>query len=288
MAYIGGLIFYSLSKRIYFIEVPLNVSSSHTPMVPVKIEKNSLHFLLDTGYLSFITVNKNAIPQNAKLLGKKSSFNNVFGDKFQSDTYLLKKLSIKKLYLTNVTADVTNEAFNKSTTFSNAGFNQKQEKSYQGILGVAPFFLLKKHIIFDFFNLQMILTNDITQLSSNGYFLKPICKGTFKKEFSGYCINIQTDCGNLNFAIDTGSSVSLIRSSLVTHKKLENANTSLPYCLLNEFKIFGKDFGQKKVYPKEFGKNMEKIDGILGMDFLWNYALHINHDQHTISINNSL
>ena len=111
---------------------------------------------------------------------------------------------------------------------------------------------------------------------------------SYGEEGQRLIIQIETDFGLLRFQLDTGSTVTGIKPSVVKIQKYEKMTEKVrPCCKTSTFKMGSKDFGSISLALVEFGSK-KSYDGLLGMDFLRNFAFDLDVAHRTLFIGDSL
>ena len=98
----------------------------------------------------------------------------------------------------------------------------------------------------------------------------------FEMTSLGITLDIQTAQGEKKFLVDTGATITAIRSSQRYLEESQQDFRELKYLTTSQFIIGGKDFGPMALYLLDITPEMKEIDGILGMTFLNDHIVYID------------
>ena len=97
-------------------------------------------------------------------------------------------------------------------------------------------------------------------------------------------VQVETDVGKLNLAVDTGATATLIKPSLVKNLPLKKDKHGCSFCITSRFAFAERNFGQLDLYIYDLIPQFQEIDGFLGMDFLRNHVVYIDYKDKFIYI----
>ena len=131
--------------------------------------------------------------------------------------------------------------------------------------------------------------DNVDEIVKRGYEFDNFAKIPLEKHENSLLLflPIETDFGRLKFILDTGSSVSTIRPSVINVQKYEQMTEKMAsFCTLSTFKIGGRNFANTSLALRETDATIT-YDGILGMDFFQNCALDLDVARRTLFIGES-
>lgn len=283
---IMGLMWYSFRIKTYYVQIPTKLSIASVPLIEVDIQDEK-HFLkIDLGSKFQLTLNKRIINQlNKKNAGTLLS-RDMHGNSYEAPAYLIPMIKIRDLSFKDVMVNEESDDFIVNTTFWTDPNRSKD--SFENQIGAVGRGLLKnRHLLLDFYNSRIIISNDIKQLKRAGYHLKEFNKCLFEVGRTGAIVTVNTDIGKAKLSIDTGSTVSFIRTSFLSNDTSENKKYGLPIVTTSTFEIAGKDFGTMDLYLQNITPELSEIDGILGMDFLKTHVVYIDYQDKIVYVRDS-
>jgi hypothetical protein len=121
-------------------------------------------------------------------------------------------------------------------------------------------------------------------VSGGHILLQQLVKVPFHFDRGAMLVQAETDIGKLNLAFDTGASLTLVRSSFVKDLTSQKDFRGLFFCTISHFAIGGRNFGKLDLYPFDVVPQFQKMDGILGVDFLKNHVIYIDYKDKIIYI----
>jgi hypothetical protein len=278
---LGGVLKNFLQKEDYAC-VPITFGMAKWPFVTVKIYGNSYPLELDLGSQSFLKLDSNITSFIKKRDYGLTAYLDLKGNYYQSSRYLLDEIHIGKISFNEVLTDEQNNSF-----FLNSSFNGKT--STDRPLGAIGRLLLRRiNLFLDFPHSQLILTNSAKRLKKAGYSIEGMTRVPFHVSRVGLVLLIETDLGEKKFSLDTGSTYTLLRSSLMKDQNLTEKEEGLPAFTSSRFQMGGKDFGCRDLYRFDFADEFTEIDGVLGMDFMRNHQLYIDYPNRIIYIGDAI
>jgi len=142
----------------------------------------------------------------------------------------------------------------------------------------------KKNLLLDFGHSRIFVSNDMNKLKHAGYPVSSWEKIPFEVIPVGIVLHINTDLGLKRFAIDTRSTLNLIRPSYLKDKKRRKDKAGLPYFTSFTFMVGKKDFGRTKLHLYDTAQEPEEIDGLLGEPFLKKHAIYLDFEKQLVYV----
>lgn len=141
--------------------------------------------------------------------------------------------------------------------------------------------LEKRSILFDFPKLRMIAAKSRLDLTKVGYSLGDLVRIPFERTVHGIVVLAQTPIGTLRLLLDTGASVCCIKDQFFLPDVWQKDKGD-PYLRSQQLRLGNQDFGQTDFYLYRVHEGFDEIDGVLGMEFLQNHILYIDHQENAI------
>lgn len=277
LTFSGVLLKNSIQKKDYAC-VPLTFGKTGCPITLVSINKNNYPLQLDIGARSFLALDCNILSYLKKKAYGSTEFQDLKGNFYHAPRYLLDKIHIGEMLFNEVLTDEQNNSF-----FLNTSLNGKP--SGDKPLGVIGRSLLKRiNLFLDFPHSQLILTNSTKQLKKNGYLIEGMTGVPFRVDRTGLVLSIETDLGEKKFMLDTGSTLTLLRSSLLNQQTLTEKEGGMLAFSSSKFQMGGKDFGCQDLYRFDLADEFTEIDGALGMDFMRVHKLYIDYPNRMVYV----
>ena len=272
-----------ITKRNYS-RITITIGSADTPLTKVEIQGREFLLEVDSGSKFQLTLNKDILNNLEKNPCGTLQGRDAKGNSYDSPAYLVKKIKIGNHVFNDVVVKEVNDDYVSNTTL----FINKTKNISSGRFGTVGRALLEKmNLFFDFQNFVILESNDIMNLKEAGYQLENLVAVPFEMGRTGAILTVDTDLGKTRLSLDTGSTVSLIRSSLLQNNEPEKREYGLPCYNTSKFMIGNKDFGNMDLYLFDITSELHEIDGILGMDFLRNHIFYINYQDKVIYIGDS-
>lgn len=287
---IGSALFFSFRnpKKSYSFRIPVNfVPFSGHPRVDVNIEGQTYSLIIDTGICYPLTLDKKILEViHEKESGETRTHGDFKDNIYISSTYKIPTVRIACLKFENVPVAEQDPAFVTNTILYGNPDRDMEEmhKNHLGTVGVG--LLHAFNFCFDFHNSCIYPCSHIKELKKYGYPIDEFVRVPFDV-YHGIVINIDTDLGTKRFLVDTGTTHSLIRPSLLDGQQFEEgpAGSGIKIYKSSKFVIGNKDFGSKRLAHFEITPFLEKIDGVLGMDFLRHHTVFIDFENNSIYFN---
>lgn len=256
-------------------------SISDDPMVDVEIDGNLYPIGISPGLKFPMNLDRKIITNINKKPYGKVQWKSITGVSFEASSYTIPKIKIGDLVWTDViTTEVSEESVGNVTLWKNLDTTKTYNK-YVGELG-RPFFE-KYNILFDFSHEKIIISNDYKKMKQEGYDLEKMVKIPLQ-DGRGIILSAATDLGIRNFDIDTGSTLNIIRTSLLQGKECKPELHGLDTFTTSKFIVSGNDFGQIMLYSYELPTELHEIEGTLGMSFLNDHIVYFDYKNRVVYI----
>jgi hypothetical protein len=274
---------YCLLSTTYHMRLPIHFTASETPYTEIEIEGKSYPVLFDLGFDCALKLQRSVIDEIQKKAIGPASFLDLHGKKYNTIKYQLSKVKLSSLEFKNVEAREENIDFR--TKGSVLYWNDKEEppREFVGTLGRE---LLKQvNILLDFSHALVFFSNRLKEIKKSGYDIDAWIKVPFKLDSQGVILNIGTDLGVKRFALDTGASITIFRSSDVENQTALTMRFGMKILPTSKFVIGGKDFGKINLYLRDITPKLDNLDGVLGMDFLSKHQIYLDFRKKVAYIN---
>lgn len=160
------LVFLIFKINKYHQEMHITYSSSHTPMINVKIDKKLYRLIMDFGSVCQISLNKNILDIITKeSLDKKFLWKDGLGNVYESKTFLISKIYLGDIKLFNVIANEENQAYLNNTTLWEEETDDLSNEC--GVIG-RPI-LERYNVLCDFKNNRIYISNNWYKLKKSGF-----------------------------------------------------------------------------------------------------------------------
>jgi hypothetical protein len=266
--------FFHTSSQL--IQIPLKTTSAGTPSMVTEIGKEKYTLAFDLGSKFLLSLSKNVLDSiTNKTLHETVQWRDVQGKTYEGPSYLIPQISIDGLILNNVVAKQEDDSFTSNTTL----WDDNKEVFIDERSGTLGRQLLDKtNILIDFPHATMFASNNKTALKKAGFFLDKMVPIPFETGPKGIIIlNVNTDAGILHLALDTGATITIVRSSRVQDQTCIKNDRGFFDFITSRFSIGNNDFGKQRLLLYDITPELKEIDGLLGMDFLKHHVLYIDY-----------
>jgi hypothetical protein len=280
MAITGSTAWY-FSRASYHAQIPIVLSIQGTPLIEAIIQNHHYFLEMDLGSKFQVTLNKQFLDQLDKTSQGTLSNRDMSGKSYETPAYALSSIRVGELVFDNVTAKEDSEEFIVNNTFW-VDKNKSEDvfKDKTGSIGRA--LLERKNLLLDFRKSRIFVSNDQSKLKKMGYDLEKFKKVSFDIGRTGAILTFNTELGNIRLSLDTGSTVSFIRNSLVANRETNREKYGLPAVTCRRFEIGGHNFGDMDLYLQEISSELSELDGILGMDFIKHHVIYLDYTHHMV------
>lgn len=271
----------TFGRNTYFTKIDTQFSEAGIPLVKASIQNKIFYLKFDLGSKFQITLPKDILTNLKKKKAGLLPCRDMHGNSYKTPAYLLSKISLGNFSFDNIITSEESDLFLSNATF----WVDENLKTHVEPLGsIGRTLLDKKNLLLDFARYALYITNDIKKLNTIGYNVSSWQQRSFTMGRAGIVVSIRTDMGDTRFAIDTGSTVSFIRSRFIKNEKNLGNRYGMTFSTTSQFVINNKDFGPMHLYHRDITPELSEIDGILGMDFLKNHKIYIDYQKLIIYI----
>lgn len=261
-------------------EVWIERCETNTPLIPIKVGNQTHSVLLDTGSKFEATLAKSVLESCQAKSEGKVTVRDITGKSYTQSTFQIPQLSIGNQIFENVLATKTANEFVLNTDWSTDESNEEKIERHRGHIGRG---LIKNvNILIDYKQNKILLSK--STIPKKHYNLRKFQKYKFDKGKLGYIIPFETDFGIVKLALDTGSTLSLIRQGPYNTTTQYSNHYKMDYVETNCFKLDGHDYGSQKLFTREISDDLTDMDGVLGMDFIQNHVIFIDNNKGIIHI----
>lgn len=269
--------------KTYHSHVPISLDKSNIPTTLVEIQGRKYSLAIDLGDKFALSLNKQALKKLQKKPHDSLVHRDASGKAYETSAYVLAKIKLGDLIFDDVVVAEVNEDFVKNTTlWADTDNFEELLKDRFGAIGRA--LLEKLNLLLDIQNSSFFISNDIKKLKESGYDLNQLVQISFEIGRTGIILPVKTEIGSIKLSIDTGSTVSLLRSSILQGIAIKNKKYGFHIYTTSMFEIGSKNFGTMNLYLFDLTPELHEIDGILGMDFLKNHVIYIDYKNRVLYI----
>jgi hypothetical protein len=272
----------SIHKKQYS-RMPIVFGSANTPKTEVEIQGKKHLLDIDFGCKFQMVLNNEILSSLEKEPYGTLQGRDVKGNTYSSSAYQIKKIKIGG----HSFKDVIVKEINKRYVLNSVLYIEKNDKNevFNDKFGVIGRALLERmNLLLDFQNSIIIECDDIKNLEQIGYSANNLTPSSFDIGPTGLILTVNTTIGKTRLSLDTGSTVSIIRSSFVKEDVPKKQEYGLSYINTSMFEIGNRDFGRMNLYLYDVTPELHEIDGLLGMDFLKNHVVYIDYKHKMIYI----
>lgn len=263
---LGGFLWKFYENQSLFEEIPVTFSSARLPLIDLTIGEKKYQVEFDLGGSSALRLKSKDLLELEKREDGEHKWGGIDGIRHNSKAYIVPKIGLGNLILRDLRViELTAENENTGLISGQPGKN-----NISGSFGRTS--LLKNNLFLDFPNARFIICNQKKVLGDQSKWVKV----PFVLDKEGILFRVETDFGTKTFLLDSGATVNFIREDFVEGlfwKK--NSSSSFGVGAIEKFIIGEKDFGKTNLFSIEI-KNVEKVEGVLGMDFLRNHQVYID------------
>jgi hypothetical protein len=275
----------SFNKNSYS-RMPVVFGPAKTPKTEIEIQGNKYLLDVDFGCKFQLVLNNDILNGIKKKPYGTLQERDAKGNAYSSSAYQIKQIQIGNHSFNDVIVKETNKEYVLNTVLyseqdsKNSVFNDKF-----GVVGRA--LLEKMNLVLDFQNSVIIKCDNLKDLERIGYHVNKLTPSSFDIGRTGFILSINTTIGKLRLSLDSGSTVSIIRSSAVKEDVPKKQEFGLSYVTTPTFEIGNRDFGRMNLYLHDITPELHEIDGLLGMDFLKNHVIYIDHKNKMVYVGDS-
>lgn len=200
----------------------------------------------------------------------------IHGNEYKDALYTVANVKVGDVCFSEICITEESPAFMSQGIIRPAKGKTVEEEIYacsgragRDVLGGMNFFL-------DFSRNQIILCKNFNDLTRDNYRLEKFVKVPVELNKMGICFRFETDLGPKILVLDSGSSHTFLRPSILEMEAAQGTFCGLPIWSSKKFVLNHHDFGNKDFYLYEISSKLEGMDGMLGLDFLKNYSLYVD------------
>jgi len=241
---LSGLVVFGYYRKTsslsYFIRIPIEKPkyAYQLPLVSTEIQGKKYKLEIDTGTQMPLSLCKEVLANIEKENFGNSHRIDFRGNKYVSPLYKINGVKIDNYQLDQVeTKEESNYFDDEAGVLVHLG----GEKIHSGRIGRN--FFSGKNIFFDLKHNTLILCKHLGDLTKNGYKTDHFIPVPFSCTKEGIIFEIATESGSKKFALDSGSTLSIIRSSETINKNLISFK-GLPAVETSQFVMNQVDFGK--------------------------------------------
>jgi len=263
----SGFLWFFLFSKPYFYCLNTQFTASSVPTTKIKIDDKECLVEIDIGSKLPLILSKKTLANISKKEKKeKMEWRDFKGNKYTANTYVLHKVAIGNIFFNNVIANEINEDYSKNTSI--LSYSNREVQS----IGRPLFEKFK--ILFDCKSNKLFISNDLKKLKKKGYDISTFIRVPCKWGRTGLILEVETDLGKKRLSIDTGFTISSLRSS--SEIKNTGKKYTLPIFTTRKFVIGDKDFGVFDLFLLNITSELNELDGTLGMDFIKSHVMYID------------
>jgi hypothetical protein len=243
----AGTLLWYFSPRGYYNIITVTLGKYDYPFITTKLQNQDCELAIDIGCRFPLSLNQQVLE---KIVDKQSqgtiTIHNINGEKQEVPSYLIQQLKIGELSLKNVITHQSEEEYGTLGKFLGTDFNLLLDFPHSRIIACDSFTKLQAK-----------------KLADNNWIRVPI-----EMQKMGIVFHVDTDFGNCKLAINTTSTFSVLNSSLFPKEK----------SLISSALIFNKNhLGNLTFESIDLPKELDTIDGFIGMDFLKERAIYLDY-----------
>jgi hypothetical protein len=277
IAFISAVCCIFIFKSEYYC-IPVTFNGANRPLVEVNIGKKVCLLDIDTGSSFPLSLEASVLSEISKKLYGTAFWEDLIGNSYEAPVYVIPKIKIGALSLRDLKVKQEREDFLLNTTLWSETNRQREQ---QGTIG-RPFLEIY-NLLLDFPRSRVIICNQSKKLKELGFNLEKMVKASLE-EGNGIIISIDTDFGRKKFDFDTGSTLNLIRSSLLDGKECNRDEHGIENIMTTRFTIGEKNFGPVRLSLYNITAELDELDGIIGMEFLRNHVVYIDYRNKAVYI----
>lgn len=286
LAFTAYVIWHSSFTTKQYSSIPVVFGPSDVPRTEVEIQGKKYPLEIDFGSKFQLVLNHDILNNLKKNQKGTLPSRDARGNMYTSPAYQLQKIQVG----THVFKDVIVKERDEEQVLNSVIYteNGRDEILNQKVGLVGRALLEKMNLLLDFKNSVMFECNSIKDIEQIGYSVIKLTSSPFDVGRTGFILTINTDIGNVRLSLDTGSTVSMIRSSFVKEGLPKKQEFGLSCITTQLFEIGNRNFGGMNLYLYDITPELHEIDGLLGMDFLKNHVLFIDYKNKMIYVGDSI
>lgn len=265
------------------ISIPVSFNGAKKPLFTAQIEKTNYVLGLDLGAYQ-LSLDKDELAKLKKTSQGIKQWEDGFGNKYESLSYIVPNFRIKDLKWENIKIIEEEPIFDNNTTLWKDA-NNKLITTKKTVGGIGRIILHKTNLLLDFPHSKICACNNISKLKKKNYDITNWIQVPFMETQLGMILEIDMDFGLKRLIFDTGCTVNFMQPRSIGKEIWEKNEKGLWSYTTSKFVIGSHNFANKKLYQYEFSKLYDEVDGFLGMSFIEDYQIYIDYPNRMIYIN---
>ncbi|HSX04126.1 MAG TPA: hypothetical protein VLG76_05295 [Rhabdochlamydiaceae bacterium] len=233
----------------YCYVFPVTYNKYACPLITTQLEGNPYTLSVSVGSRFPIFLRQKVLDGIDKQFQGMDLYRSIDGSQEEVPYYLVPKLKVGDLVLKNV-------------------FAYHSDKDDHD--GLGKFLGGDFNLLLDFPHDRIVACDRLSKLQTKGVADHNWIQLPFEMDRVGVVLNVDTDFGTCKLVLNTGCTVSVLKSSVFP------ANTSFSY-VSSSFILDGHQFPNISFKSFEFPKDLNEIDGFIGMDFLKEYTIYLDY-----------
>jgi hypothetical protein len=276
-------LYYKYKNSSSPILIPVTFNFNETPLIMAEIEGTLYPLQIDLGSKFPLTLSAKTLESIPKKPYGISEWRDAKGLSYNSPACVISKIKIGEFTLTDlITSQEDESSLANGTWWNDSKDGTRSADNYAGSIG-RPL-LEKTNLLLDFPHSIMFISNDIQKLTKEGFNFDKMVKIPCSIERGNIILKADSDGGTLRLFINTGATVSFVRTSRLAHQNCKEEKHGFLTFETSRFIIGGKDFGKMQLYLFDITPDLHEIDGCLGMDFLKKHVIYIDYSNKFVYI----
>lgn len=273
---LGLCAYWELSKRrsSYCVIPIVGLSDYQIPCTTIEIEGNKYLVEIDLGAKTALALKKDSLEKLTKNECGVLRSVDFRGNKYESSLYEVSDIKCGEFFSKKVKVKVESEAFAaEGTVISKA-------KNVPEVGRIGRDFFKQENLFMDFRQGIFVICDDLNSLRERGVQIEDLKPIAFENNSYGVVLEVTTDWGKRKLVLDTGATISVLRSDVEQQSGIQVEHTTL-------FKMGGVDMGERDLSLMPISQDLGEIDGFLGMDFLKEHRIFLDFSKQTAYIGKS-
>ncbi len=264
------------------VKLPVNLSFCNTPIVEVVIENRVCPLMFDLGSKFDLTLDGEFLRKINAEECDSVEWKNWKGTPFEAKSFVIPNVNIGGLLWSNVIASEEIQEDKAGSLLWNDDPKKNKDDDYIGKIGCP--ILEKTNLCLDFYDRSIYCCKSLKLLQKMAICPNDMVKIPFRVENKHIIVQAQTDIGSLELVLDTGATLSMIKSKSDQEVPLQKDQRGFYFYQASHFSLAGKNFGKLKILVFDEFLDCKEIDGILGMNFLENHIVYIDYPNRCIYV----
>lgn len=264
------------------VKLPVNLSFCNTPIIDAVIDGRVCSLMFDLGSKFDLTLDGEFLK---KINTEQRSFvewKNWKGTPFEGKSFLIPNVNLSGLLWTNV---IASEAIHREKSESLLWNDDPQKYKDDEYMGTVGFPILERtNLCLDLYHRSIYCCKSLKMLQKLKICPNNMVKVRFKIENKHIVVGAETDIGRLDLVLDTGATLSMIKSKSDREVALQKDQRGFSFYQTSHFLLAGKNFGKLKILVFDEFLDCKEIDGLLGMNFLENHIVYIDYPNRCIYV----